>query len=191
MQLIELFDPEMSSNERIRAAEMLYARCVQPLDFWLDALPTLPPMQIEGLMQRLGDLAAFDVDNPAGRFSLNLGRAVDRFIAMRLQVRGPWGRMEREAWFVRVSAPVYFSSHLTVAGHTSVVALMAPSPPQAASILENSCRGCKYFSNWRNAAINGTRLSIEGIHRLRDYTIPTSGSLRLDYVTYRVGTTIP
>ena len=53
--------------------------------------------------------------------------------------------------------------------------------------MENSCKGCKYFINWRNAAINGTRLSIEGIQKLRDYTIPTSGALRLDYVTYRVG----
>ena len=53
--------------------------------------------------------------------------------------------------------------------------------------MENSCKGCKYFLNWRNAAINGTRLSIEGIQKLRDYTIPTSGALRLDYVTYRVG----
>ena len=60
-------------------------------------------------------------------------------------------------------------------------------PGQAASVLENSGKGCKYFINWRNAAINGTRLSIEGVQRLRDYTIPTSGALRLDYVTYRVG----
>ena len=96
VQLIELFDPEMASSERIRAAEMLYARCVQPLDFWLDAMPTLPPMQIEGIMQRLGDLAAFDIDNPSGRFMLNLSRATDRFIAMRLQVSkgGVWGRKE-------------------------------------------------------------------------------------------------
>ena len=81
----------MASSERIRAAEMLYARCVQPLDFWLDAMPTLPPMQIEGIMQRLGDLAAFDIDNPSGRFMLNLSRATDRFIAMRLQVSGEGG----------------------------------------------------------------------------------------------------
>ena len=37
-------------------------------------------------MLRLGDLGALDIDNPAGRFNLNLSRSVDRFIAMRLQV---------------------------------------------------------------------------------------------------------
>jgi len=36
-------------------------------------------------MRQLGDLAAFDIDNPSGRFMLNLSRRVDRFIAMRLQ----------------------------------------------------------------------------------------------------------
>ncbi len=43
-------------------------------------------LQIEMLMQRLGELAAFDIDNAAGRYMLNLSRSLDRFMAMRLQV---------------------------------------------------------------------------------------------------------
>ena len=46
-QLIELFDHEMAASERIRAAEILYSRCVQPIDFYLEALPTLPVKQVE------------------------------------------------------------------------------------------------------------------------------------------------
>jgi hypothetical protein len=45
-QLIELFDAEMANSERLRAGEMLYARCVQPLDFWLQVLPTMAPIQV-------------------------------------------------------------------------------------------------------------------------------------------------
>ena len=36
----------MAASERIRAAEMIYARCTQPLDFWLEAMPTLPTLQV-------------------------------------------------------------------------------------------------------------------------------------------------
>ena len=45
-QLIDLFDAEMATSERLRAGEMLYARCVNPLEFWLAALPTLPVLQV-------------------------------------------------------------------------------------------------------------------------------------------------
>ncbi|GAX72927.1 hypothetical protein CEUSTIGMA_g382.t1 [Chlamydomonas eustigma] len=141
LRLIELFDPDMATSERLRASEMLYARCVQPLDFWLEALPNLPPLQAEMLMARMGELAAFDIDNPSGKFMLNLSRGIDRFIAMRLQ---------------------------------------------DVSVLENSWKTCKYFLNWRNAMVNGSKLNLEGLQKLRDYTIPSSGTLRIDYVTYRV-----
>ena len=57
---------------------------------------------------------------------------------------------------------------------------------QDMSVLENSCKTCKYYVNWRNASINGNKLSMEGLQKLRDYSIPTSGSLRIDYVTYKV-----
>ena len=60
------------------------------------------------------------------------------------------------------------------------------SVAQAASILENSMKDCKYFANWCNASINGIQLSAERMQDLRSYTIPTSGSLRIDYVTYQV-----
>ncbi len=53
-------------------------------------------------------------------------------------------------------------------------------------MLENSWRGCKYYANWRNARLNGASLAAEGLQKLREYTIPNSGALRLDYVTYRV-----
>jgi hypothetical protein len=43
---MDLFDAEMATSERMRAGEMMYARCTNPLDFWLEALPTLPPMQV-------------------------------------------------------------------------------------------------------------------------------------------------
>jgi hypothetical protein len=46
LQLLDLFDPEMAASERLRAAEMLYARCINPLDFWLTALPTMPLAQV-------------------------------------------------------------------------------------------------------------------------------------------------
>ena len=45
-------------------------------------------MKVESFMKQVGDLAAFDIDNPSGRFLLNLSRTVDRFIAMRLQASG-------------------------------------------------------------------------------------------------------
>jgi hypothetical protein len=34
--------------------------------------------------------------------------------------------------------------------------------------------------------VNGSKLNLEGLQKLRDYTIPSSGTLRIDYVTYRV-----
>jgi hypothetical protein len=46
--LIELFDAEMASTERLRAGEMMYARCTNPLLFWELALPTLPTLQVRG-----------------------------------------------------------------------------------------------------------------------------------------------
>jgi hypothetical protein len=46
LQLLDLFDPEMAGSERLRAAEMLYARCINPLDFWLTAVPTMPAAQV-------------------------------------------------------------------------------------------------------------------------------------------------
>lgn len=46
LQLLDLFDPEMATSERLRAAEMLYARCSNPLHFWERAVPLLPPLQV-------------------------------------------------------------------------------------------------------------------------------------------------
>ena len=52
--------------------------------------------------------------------------------------------------------------------------------------MEYSWKGCKHYLNWRNAKLNGVPLSREGLMKLRDYTIPVTGTLRFDYVTYKV-----
>jgi len=46
LQLLDLFDAEMSSSERLHAAEVMYTRCYNPLDFWETALPELSEMQV-------------------------------------------------------------------------------------------------------------------------------------------------
>jgi hypothetical protein len=46
LQLIDLFDAEMAISERLRASEMMYSRCTNPLLFWEEALPTLPTLQV-------------------------------------------------------------------------------------------------------------------------------------------------
>lgn len=42
--------------------------------------------QAAALRLRLGELGALDITNASGRFMLNLSRAIDRFVALRLQV---------------------------------------------------------------------------------------------------------
>lgn len=44
LQLLESFDAVASL--RIMLSEILYARCTNPLDFWLKALPCLPQSQV-------------------------------------------------------------------------------------------------------------------------------------------------
>ncbi|KAG1665959.1 hypothetical protein FOA52_003183 [Chlamydomonas sp. UWO 241] len=48
LQFIDLFDAEMAISERLRASEMMYSRCTNPLLFWEEALPTLPALQVWG-----------------------------------------------------------------------------------------------------------------------------------------------
>ncbi|MEW5304070.1 MAG: hypothetical protein WDW36_006704 [Sanguina aurantia] len=57
---------------------------------------------------------------------------------------------------------------------------------QAASALEHSWRADKYFLNWQNASLDNRILTKEGLSKIRDYTIPNIGTLRVDYVTYQV-----
>jgi hypothetical protein len=45
-------------------------------------------LQAAELRQRLGELGALDITHPSGRFMLNLSRAIDRLVALRLQVGG-------------------------------------------------------------------------------------------------------
>jgi hypothetical protein len=45
---------------------------------------------------------------------------------------------------------------------------------------------CRYYVSWRNASLNGTPLSDDALARLQLYAIPSSGRLRLDYVSYQV-----
>ncbi|KAG2432898.1 hypothetical protein HXX76_008629 [Chlamydomonas incerta] len=78
------FDPQ--SAECVAAAQMLYARSVQPLAFWQRVLPAFSPPQQEALRAMVGDLVALDLGCPMGRYALNLSRQVDRFVALRLQL---------------------------------------------------------------------------------------------------------
>lgn len=164
LALSEIFDSDMQTNERLKSGELFYAKCVQPIEvrrtmsqsalciptllitsyflqYWLEVMPLQPPRQITLMVESLADLAAFDKNNPTGRYLLNLSRQLDRIIARRLQ--------------------------------------------DAAS-LEGSHRLSPFFFNWRNATLNGSPLSRDGLKNLRSYTIPDTGSLRFDYVSYRV-----
>ncbi|KAF5832617.1 hypothetical protein DUNSADRAFT_11434 [Dunaliella salina] len=142
LQMLDLFDPEMSSSERLHAAEVLYTRCYNPLDFWEAALPELSEMQAEVIKHSLGKLGALNIQNPSGRFMLNLSRSVDRLMALRLQT---------------------------------------------SSALEAPWNQHRYFINWRNAQLNGVPLDPEGLaKKLRDYTIPAAGTLKIDYVMYQI-----
>eukprot|EP00198_Chlamydomonas_reinhardtii_P001211 XP_001690546.1 predicted protein [Chlamydomonas reinhardtii] len=82
--LLSGFDPQ--SAEFVAAAQMLYARSVQPLAFWQQVLPRFTPPQEEALRAMVGDLRALDLGCPMGRYALNLSRQVDRFVALRLQL---------------------------------------------------------------------------------------------------------
>lgn len=86
--------------------------------------------------------------------------------------------------------------HLQMAGfahhtHHRVCAPHTVSPltsnTQCASALEAPWEQHRYFINWRNAQLNGVSLEAEGLaKKLRDYSIPAAGSLKIDYITYRV-----
>ncbi|KAG2448830.1 hypothetical protein HYH02_006181, partial [Chlamydomonas schloesseri] len=136
--LLSGFDPE--SDECVAAAQMLYARSVQPLAFWQQVMPRFSPPQQDALRAMVGDLVALDLGCPMGRYALNLSRQVDRFVALRLQL---------------------------------------------ASALEASWLGNKYYINWLNASLNGQPLDAAGLTRIRDFALPGTGVLRLDYVSYR------
>jgi hypothetical protein len=56
-------------------------------------------------------------------------------------------------------------------------------------VLEHPWTANRYLLSWRNATLNGLPLTAEGLMRLRELTIPAAGTLKLDYVTYRVGVT--
>eukprot|EP00967_Tisochrysis_lutea_P034274 scaffold40869_cov18-Tisochrysis_lutea.AAC.3 len=56
----------------------------------------------------------------------------------------------------------------------------------AASALEAPWNQHRYFINWRNAHLNGVPLDPEGLaKKLRDYSIPAAGTLKIDYVMYQ------
>lgn len=44
---------------------------------------------------------------------------------------------------------------------------------------------CRYYLSWRNASLNGTPLSDDAMAHLQMYAIPSSGRLKLDYVSYQ------
>ncbi|GFR42396.1 hypothetical protein Agub_g3268, partial [Astrephomene gubernaculifera] len=84
--LLAGFDRTTQGAECVSAAQMLYARSAQPLAFWQHVLPRLTPAQQEALRAKVGDLVALDMTRPMGRYTLNLSRQVDRFVALRLQL---------------------------------------------------------------------------------------------------------
>lgn len=45
---------------------------------------------------------------------------------------------------------------------------------------------CRYYLSWRNASLNGKPLSEDALAHLQLYAIPSSGTLKLDYVSYQV-----
>jgi hypothetical protein len=102
--------------------------------------------QCAAIRNHLGDLGALDLTHPSGRFILNLSRAPDRLIALRLQecacLERPW--------------------------------------------LQN-----KMLHSWRNVTLNGLPVAREALSRMREWTLPTSGQLKLDYVCYKVSSILP
>ncbi|GIL94432.1 hypothetical protein Vretimale_623 [Volvox reticuliferus] len=86
LALLAGFDRDTQSAECVAAAQMLYARSAQPLAFWEHVLPRLSTTQQAALRERVGDLVALDMTRPMGRYTLNLSRQVDRFVALRLQL---------------------------------------------------------------------------------------------------------
>eukprot|EP00798_Chlamydomonas_sp_ICE-L_P001749 gene1749-33158_t len=86
LELVDVFDPEMSATERIAAAEMLYARCTNPLLFWSQGLPLMPPQQQIAVKSTLGDCGALNIQNPAGRYMLNLSRSLDSWQSAKVLV---------------------------------------------------------------------------------------------------------
>jgi len=45
---------------------------------------------------------------------------------------------------------------------------------------------CRYYLSWRNASLNGKPLSKDALAHLQLFAIPSSGTLKLDYVSYQV-----
>ncbi|GLI64025.1 hypothetical protein VaNZ11_007186 [Volvox africanus] len=86
LALLAGFDRDTQSAECVAAAQMLYARSAQPLAFWEHVLSRLSTTQQASLRERVGDLVALDMTRPMGRYTLNLSRQVDRFVALRLQL---------------------------------------------------------------------------------------------------------
>jgi hypothetical protein len=39
--------------------------------------------------------------------------------------------------------------------------------------------------NWLNASLNGVPLDRPGLMKIREFTLPTAGTLRLDYASYQ------
>ncbi len=58
--------------------------------------------------------------------------------------------------------------------------------PQEAACRERPWLTHKYYLSWRNASLGGVPLSREGLTRMRDWAVPTLGTLKFDYVCYEV-----
>lgn len=89
-------------------------------------------------------------------------------------------------WAALEKQPCADAPHRTSSTHKA-----SPCPychhHQEHSALEHAWRSNKYLLNWRSATLNGLPLNKEGLMKIRDFTVPDAGTLKLDYVTYKVG----
>jgi hypothetical protein len=50
----------------------------------------------------------------------------------------------------------------------------------------NAYRPCRYFVSWRNVTLDNSPVPDDALARLQQYAIPSSGRLKLHYVSYQV-----
>ncbi len=149
--------------------------------------------QAASVRAHLEELGALDIERPTGRYNLNLSRSIDRLMALRLQVRGrrcshsPAG--PAQALRTRL-----LPHRLRLELQAGVPSMPCPWHPTYARVCvqEASCRERawsqhKFYLSWRNATLGGVPLLKEGLGaRMREWTLPREGTLKFDFVSYKV-----
>jgi hypothetical protein len=95
--LLACFDPEMGQEQRLSAAQLVYARLAQPMEYWGAVLSAaLKPLQAAEFARLAGPwLTALDRTNLTGHYVLNLGRPLDRCVGSQTGDPRPRCRTER------------------------------------------------------------------------------------------------